>query len=118
MGIVKNYFTMLKVTIIVVKKRTNRPNRKIKSADLSNLLFKSLFFLMERKDRMELVMNKIMASAVVSSINVLSCIFDTLMEVSTIKQSPSKVADVFRIWGDLFCSINLAILALRVLFSW
>ncbi|MNJ98366.1 hypothetical protein D3C87_161310 [compost metagenome] len=98
---------MLKVTIIVVKKRTSRPNRNIKSANFSKRSFRSLFFLIERKERMELVMNKIIARAVVSSINVLSCIFDTLMEVSTIKHSPSKVADVFSMCGDLFSSICL-----------
>jgi hypothetical protein len=60
---------------------------------------------MDRKDRIQAVINRIIARAVVSSMIVLSLIFATLREVSTIKQRPSKVAEVLSICGVLFSGI-------------
>ena len=64
---------------------------------------------MERNDRMQAVINNIIASAVVSSMIVLSLILATLREVNTIKHKPSKVAEVLRICGVLFSGIYQAI---------
>ena len=81
------------------------PDKNIKSAMLSNRWFMCFSLFIEIKDKMQLAMNKIMARAVVSSIRVLSCILDTLMEVSTTKHKPSRVAEVLSMWGDLFSAM-------------
>jgi hypothetical protein len=102
----KRYLMMLKVTIIVVKKRTMSPDKNKTSASFSNrLLVDSASFLMARKEKIQLLINSTMATAVVSSIILTSPILDTLMEVSTIKQRPSRLAEVLSMCGDLLSAI-------------
>lgn len=47
-----------------------------------------------------------MAIRAISSITVLEAMFKTLSEVSTIKQMPKRLDDVFNIWGDLSLAIS------------
>ena len=51
---------------------------------------------MKRKDKMLLLINKIVATEVHSSINVVSLNFKTFKEVNAKKQIPSKLAEVFK----------------------
>ena len=85
----------------VVTNNSDNPARKNISATFSSLLLFLIDPLMDKKERIQLVIKKIMASVVNSSISVLPAMFNNLSEVSTTKQSPSKLEDAFKICGDL-----------------
>ena len=69
---------------------------------------KTLFLLMPRIDKNEniqLAINSIIATTVISSMTDVADLLSTFNEVSTIKQIPSKLEDAFKICGDFsFCS--------------
>jgi hypothetical protein len=88
--------------------RKNSPERKIKSAIFSNRIPDFLMLRIDRKDKTQLIININIAIAVSSSIMLFSAILLILNEVRTTKQRPIRVAEVFRICGDLlFCSVIL-----------
>ena len=63
-----------------------------------------LFFivpLIDKKESKQLVIKRMMATVTNSSMTVLPEMFNNLREVSTTKQSPSRLEDAFRICGDL-----------------
>ncbi len=85
----------------VVTNNSDNPARKNISATFSSLPLFLIDPLMDKKERIQLVIKKMMASVVNSSISVLPAIFNNLSDVSTTKQSPNKLDDAFKIWGDL-----------------
>ena len=90
----------------MVIKSTINPQRNKISAVLSNLFEFTFLLRMARKDNKQLLMKITIAKAAPSSINVDSCSLATLTEVKTIKQKPNKLAEVFKICGDLFSLIQ------------
>jgi hypothetical protein len=84
------------ISIVVINNRI-RPIKKIMSAKFSYRAPNLFVLRMERKERMLLVINISMASAVISSIIVVSCSFSTFSEVSTRKQNPSRFDEVLSI---------------------
>ncbi len=107
---------ILKRISIVVTNKKNSPARKIISAIFSYLALGFLLLRMDKNDITLLIINITMAKAVSSSINVSAVLLVTFKEVSTIKQSPSKVAAVFSMCGALsfLSSIILQAKGLRV----
>ena len=91
-----NYFIKLNVTIIMVIKRQINPVKKIISATFSYWILFSDLLRIERKDKILLLINRIVAIEVHSSINVVPLNFKTFKEVSTRKQIPNKFAEVFK----------------------
>lgn len=89
---------------IVVIKSTINPQRNKISAMRSNL-FEFELFLMAKNDNKQLLIKITIAKDAPSSIKVDSCNLATLTEVKTIKQKPNKLAEVFKICGDLFSLI-------------
>lgn len=87
---------------IVVTKSTIKPQRNKISAIRSNFVEFRLLLLIERNENKQLLIKIIIASAAPSSIKDDSSSLETLTEVKTMKQNPNKLADVFKIWGDLF----------------
>ena len=85
----------------VVINSNDNPARKKISAILSSLPLFLIEPLIDKKDRMQAAMKSMMATVVNSSIIVLPAMFNNLREVSTTKQSPSKLDDAFKIWADL-----------------
>lgn len=69
-------------------------------------LFELVLFLIAKNDNKQLIIKITIAKAAPSSINVDSCNLATLTEVKTIKQKPNKLAEVFKICGDLFSFIQ------------
>ncbi len=63
---------------------------------------------MDKKERMQLAINSMLATPVASSILVEALNFEIFIEVSTTRQNPSKLAEVFRICGD-FVSSGIAL---------
>ncbi len=61
----------------------------------------SLFDFIERKDSRQLAISNKAAIPVQSSIIVALLNPATLIEVSTIRQNPNRLVEVFNIWGDL-----------------
>ncbi len=84
----------------MVIKSDPSPERKIISAIFSSWSDLLKLFLMDIKDKMQLVMKRIVVPAVISSIIVFSDSFRILREVSTTKQSPKRLEEAFRICGD------------------
>lgn len=77
-------------------------DRKITSAIYSSLSdFRAFLCRIARKESMQLAINKTHATPVTSSILVEALNFEIRTEVSTTKQKPNKLADVFKICGDL-----------------
>lgn len=74
-----------------------KPARKKISATFSSLLLFLIEPLMDKKERIQLAMNRMMANVVSSSMIVLPLMFRSLSEVSTTKQSPSRLDDAFKI---------------------
>jgi hypothetical protein len=66
-----------------------------------------IFPRIDRKERMQLSINNMMAHVVISSMIVWPDTLNNLRDVSTTKQSPSRLEDALRICGDL--SVSLAI---------
>lgn len=88
----------------VVINNNDNPARKNKSAMFSSLPLFLIVPLIDKKERIQLAINIIMAKVVNSSIIVLPAMFNNLREVSTTKQSPSKLDEAFKICGDLSLS--------------
>ena len=72
------------------------PGKKTRSVIFSYLILFPEVLLMDRKDKMLLLINKIVTTEVYSSINVGSLNFKTFKEVNAKKQIPSKLAEVFK----------------------
>ena len=71
---------------------------------------------MERKERIQLSINRIIATEVDSSTRVSPSFFSNLSEVSTMKQMPSRLDAVLRICGEVlfvFCMLYGPILDLK-----
>jgi len=83
---------------MVVIKSTIKPQRKRVSAVRSNLVALAVLLLMAKKDNKQLLIKMIIAKAAPSSIKDDSCSLETLTDVKT----PNKLAEVFKICGDLF----------------
>lgn len=76
-------------------------NRKAISATLSIFSDLTSFSdLIERKDRIQLSIKNIAASPVLSSMIVADPKLDILMDVSIIRQNPSRLDEVLNICGD------------------
>jgi hypothetical protein len=88
---------ILNVKSSVVQNKSISPIRNTMSATFSYFTLLTDFVRIDKKESMLLVIKKIMATAVNSSINVASLNFRTLMEVRTIKHKPSRLDEVFRI---------------------
>lgn len=86
---------------MMVMNRQLNPDKKIISAAFSYLDDLTETLLIDRKDKILLIINRIVATEVHSSINVVPLNFNTFIEVNTRKQMPSKLAEVFKIWGAL-----------------
>ncbi len=86
---------------MVVINKTINPKRNKISAPRSNLFELVAVFRMARKDNKQLLINTMMAKAAPSSIKDDSSSFEILTEVRTMKQNPNKLAEVFKICGDL-----------------
>jgi len=82
---------------MVVTKRKNNPDRKTISATFSYLSPNDRLLLIDRNDNRLLVINITIAAVVSSSMIVLAVRLITFREVSTMKQIPSSVAEVFSI---------------------
>lgn len=95
---------------MAVTKSKKSPVRKKISAILSSFKLEVLSLRMERNERILLAMNITMARVATSSMIVAALRFNIFMEVSTIKQSPSRLEDVLRMWGDLSLFDDMAIL--------
>jgi hypothetical protein len=93
----------------VVTNNNDNPARKNTSAIFSNLPLFLIEPLIDKKERMQLAIKNMMATVVNSSMIVLPAMFNNLSEVSTTKQSPSKLEDAFKIWGDLSFSSFIVI---------
>ena len=79
----------------VVINNSDNPARKKISATFSSLPLFLIEPLIDKKDRIQLAINSMMAAVVNSSIIVLPEILSSLSDVSTTKQSPSKFEDAF-----------------------
>ena len=97
---------------IVVPNRQNKPTRKLISAIFSSLSPALVLLRRAKKERILLIINKIIAAVVNSSITVSAWSFNNLSEVNTIKQIPSRLDDVLRMCGEVFflSSINTKIM--------
>jgi hypothetical protein len=76
------------------------------------LLF--IFPLIDKKERMQLAIKRIMAIVVNSSIIVFCAMLSSFKEVNTTKQSPSKLEDAFNICGDLSFSSSIFYLKIKL----
>ena len=85
----------------VVTNNKDNPARKKISAIFSSLPLFLMEPLIDKKERMQLAINNMMATVVNSSIIVLPDMFNNFKDVSTTKQSPNKLEDAFKICGDL-----------------
>lgn len=101
---------MLNEKSSVVINNNDRPARKKTSAIFSSLPLFLMEPLMDKKERMQAAMKNMMATVVNSSIIVLPEIFNSLRDVSTTKQSPSKLEDAFKICGDLSFSFSIQLI--------
>lgn len=88
---------------MVVIKSTMRPIRNRMSALRSILKERFPELFMARKEERQLLIKMMIASAAPSSIMDDWESLEILTDVSTIKQKPNKLAEVFKICGDLFC---------------
>jgi hypothetical protein len=91
----------------VVINKSDNPARKNISAMFSNLPLCLMVPLIDKKERTQLVINRIIANVIISSIIVLPDMFNNLSEVNTTKQSPNKFEEAFKICGDLSLSFSI-----------
>lgn len=92
---------------MVVKKSKDNPPRKITSATCSKKALLRSLPRRDKKENIQLAINKMMATTVISSIIVFSDLSSNFKDVKTIKQIPSKLEDAFKIWEDFsFCSFT------------
>jgi hypothetical protein len=87
---------------MVVINKTINPKRNKISASLSIFVARAVVLRMARKDNKQLLIKMIIAKAAPSSIKDDSSSFEILTDVKTMKQNPNKLAEVFKICGDLF----------------
>ncbi len=90
------YLIKLNAIKIVATNRITRPDRNTKSANFSSFWLSFLFLRIEINDKMQLVIKNITAATANSSIKDPSVRFNFLSEVSTMKQMPSRLADVLK----------------------
>lgn len=88
----------------VVTNNSVNPAKKNISATFSSLPLFLIEPLMDKKERIQLAINIMIAKVVSSSMSVLPAMFNNLSDVSTTKQSPNKLEEAFRICGDLSLS--------------
>ena len=81
----------------VVTNNNDNPARKNISAIFSSLPLFLIEPFIDKKERIQLAINIMIASVVNSSIIVLPAMFNNLSDVSTTKQSPNKLEDAFKI---------------------
>ena len=81
--------------MMVIKRQIN-PVKKTRSAIFSYLILFNEVLLIERKDKTLLLINKMVATEVHSSINVVSLNFKTFKEVNAKKQILCKLVEVFK----------------------
>lgn len=82
--------------------------RKTISAALSSFSDRLSFFVrMDRKDSRQLITSRMAPMPVMSSMIVALPDLDTLMEVNTIKQNPSRLEEVLSMCGDFSVPILL-----------
>lgn len=74
------------------------PKRKARSATFS---YRFIFPLIDKNERIQLIINKIVATIVSSSIKVVCEKFKIFSDVKTTKQSPKRLEEALRICGDL-----------------
>jgi hypothetical protein len=60
---------------------------------------------MDRKESIQLSASRMEAMPVISSMMVMAPYLAILIEVSTSRQKPSRLEEVFRMWEDLFPAI-------------
>ena len=85
----------------VVTNNNDNPAKKKISAILSSLPLFLIEPLMDKNERIQAAIKNMMATVVNSSMIVLPAMLSSLRDVSTTKQSPSKLEDAFKICGDL-----------------
>lgn len=90
--------------MVAINNITN-PDKNMKSAVFSNRWLEVFVLRIAIKDRIQLVMKNITAATANSSMREPSVSASFFKDVSTIKQIPSKFADVLKICGDLFSAI-------------
>jgi hypothetical protein len=81
------------------------------------LLFDVTCDLIDKKDNKQLAISSIAAKPVESSIKVAELNLAIFIEVSTIKQKPSRLEEVFSICGDLFSTAIDFILYNKIILS-
>jgi hypothetical protein len=90
----------------MVADRQRRADRNTRSATYSNFsAFGRLLNFIERNESTQLSIRQMAAMPVTLSIIVADPNLLTLIEVMIIRQKPRRLADVFRICGDLFSGI-------------
>jgi len=105
-----SYRIMFSENRIVVKKSNDRPPRKMISAMPSKKMLLLLMPRIDKKEKMQLAINRMMATTVISSMMDVSDLLSTFNEVSTIKQIPTKLDEAFKICGDFsFCSFMVTL---------
>ena len=92
----------------MVMNRQLSPAKKIISAAYSYLSALAVLLRIDKKESMLLLIKRKVATAVHSSIKVVSFSLKTFKEVSTKKQMPNRLAEVFKICGAvlLFSAIE------------
>lgn len=92
---------------MVVRNNVTSPQRNKTSANFSNFCpLCSIWLLMARKEKRQLLMKQTIAKVAPSSMYDASLILVILLDVSTTKQKPSKLAEVPRICVDLLWFIE------------
>jgi hypothetical protein len=94
----------LKASRIAVANTRNKPRIKVYSAIVSKTTPCSLVLLMERKEKIQLIIKARKENIVILSISVFSLRFRILIEVRTTKQNPTRLEDAARICGDFLYS--------------
>jgi hypothetical protein len=85
----------------VVMNSRDIPAIKLPSAIFSYRMLLGELLLIDRNESRQLVMKRMIAIVVISSMIVVLDTFNTFKEVSTIKQMPNKFDDAFKICGAL-----------------
>ena len=114
------YCMTLKLIIITVVKSAVSPIKKIISAIRSYSKLFSFNVLMEKKEKIQLAIKKMVAIAAMSSIIVVADNFRIFREVITIKQIPKRLLAAFKTCGDVcFCSFMIFLLCYNCdFFKW
>jgi len=86
--------------------------KKISATFSERILNFSFSDRIDKKESMQLPINKIAATPVNSSINVDSLNLEIFREVKTTRQNPNKLDDVFSIWDDLLSVMKIIVFLL------